>query len=237
MQFADNQVEHFAADRGHARRGNLGAHFARGAHRAQDGPAGQSQSRPPQLEPAHARPPPAPTVLRCVITSMAFRSSAGVVNPRLMPVVMMPVPIGLVRTSKSPGARVGVGHHAARRNHPCDSEPINRLWILDRVAAEQDAFRFLDLFRAATQDLVHRLERHNIGRHAHDVQRCKRSPAHGINVGQRVGRGDLAVPMRIVDDRREEIRGLHERAIAVNAIHPGVVPGGRADQEISILQQ
>ena len=75
--------------------------------------------------------------------------------------------------------------------------------------------------------------RHQINRHPHEVERRERTAAHGIDVGQRIGRRDLPVGKRVVDDRREEIRRLHQRAVAVDAIHPGVVSGGRADQEIA----
>ena len=37
--------------------------------------------------------------------------------------------------------------------------------------------------------------------------------AHRVDVGERVGRGDAAEVVRIVDDRREEIDRLHEREI------------------------
>ena len=48
---------------------------------------------------------------------------------------------------------------------------------------------------------------------ADDVQRGERLTAHRVDVGQRVRRGDLPEQIRIVDDRREEVDGLHEREI------------------------
>ena len=48
---------------------------------------------------------------------------------------------------------------------------------------------------------------------------------------QRVGRGDLAVDERVVDDRREEIDGLHERRPALPPVHTRIVRGPEVDQD------
>ena len=47
----------------------------------------------------------------------------------------------------------------------------------------------------------------------------------------RVGGGDLAVDVRVVDDRREEIDGLHERRSALPPIHTRIVRGPEVDQD------
>ena len=59
----------------------------------------------------------------------------------------------------------------------------------------------------------------------------KRFATHRINIAQRVRRGDLTVGKRIVHDRREEIHGLHERAIAVQPEHTRIVRGPIVDQD------
>jgi hypothetical protein len=60
-------------------------------------------------------------------------------------------------------------------------------------------------------------------------QRCERLAAHGVNVAQRVGCGDLAESVRVVDDGSEEIDGLHQRLIGRDLIHSGVVGVVEAD--------
>jgi len=40
--------------------------------------------------------------------------------------------------------------------------------------------------------------------------------AHGVNIAERVGGGNLAESEWIVDDRREKIHGLHQREIIVD---------------------
>ena len=44
-----------------------------------------------------------------------------------------------------------------------------------------------------------------------DGERGERPAAHRVDVGQRVGRGDRAVVLRVVHHRREEVHRLHER--------------------------
>ena len=55
--------------------------------------------------------------------------------------------------------------------------------------------------------------------------------AHRVDVGERVGRGDPAEVIRVVDDRREEVDRLHERELVGELEHRGVVGGGGADEQ------
>ena len=73
-----------------------------------------------------------------------------------------------------------------------------------------------------------------IGRHAHDVERGERTAAHCKYVGERVGRGDLAVGERIVHDRSKEIGRLHEGAVAIETENAGVIGGRGTDEDIAI---
>ena len=54
-------------------------------------------------------------------------------------------------------------------------------------------------------------------------KRRERAAAHGVDVAQRVGCGDLAVDERVVDDRREEIDRLHDRRAVIPPVHTGIV--------------
>ena len=69
---------------------------------------------------------------------------------------------------------------------------------------------------------------------ADDVQRGERLAAHGVDVGQRVRRGDLSEEVRVVDDRREEVDRLHEREIVGQHEDPRVVEGLAPDEEARI---
>ena len=133
------------------------------------------------------------------------------------------------------GPRAGIRDHARRRDEAGHGEAVNRLGIANGVAADERAAGAFRHRRAAAQDRGDDLRRDEIGGHAHDVQGGERSPAHGVNVRERIGRGDLAVGKRVVHDGREEIHRLHEGAIAADAVNARVVRGRRADEQIRII--
>ena len=95
-----------------------------------------------------------------------------------------------------------------------------------------DLARFL---KTAAQDGGDGFLGNQIGRHAHDVECGKRAAAHREDVGERVGRGDLAVGERVVDDRGEEIGRLHKGAVAIEAENAGVIGGRGTDEDVAIL--
>ena len=59
--------------------------------------------------------------------------------------------------------------------------------------------------------------------------------AHGIHIAQRIGGGDLAEDVRIVDDGGEEVDRLDERQLRRELIHAGVVGCVKADEHIGIM--
>ena len=65
-------------------------------------------------------------------------------------------------------------------------------------------------------------------RHADDGQREDRRRAHGVDVRQRVGRGDAAEVEGVVDHRHEEVGGRHQRLAVVQPPDRGVVGAFRA---------
>ena len=71
-------------------------------------------------------------------------------------------------------------------------------------------------------------------REAGDRERGQRTAAHRVDVADRVRRGDLAVDVRVVDDRREEIDRLHERRPALPPVHTRIVRGPEVDQDTVI---
>ncbi len=59
--------------------------------------------------------------------------------------------------------------------------------------------------------------------------------AHGVNVAQGIGGRDLAEGVRVVDDGREEIHGLHQRLRGRNFVHSGVVGCIKANQNVRVM--
>ena len=64
-----------------------------------------------------------------------------------------------------------------------------------------------------------------------DGQRGERASAHRVDVRQRIGAGDASVGDRVVDDRREEIDRLHQRALVIEPVHTRIVRGPVVDQD------
>ena len=88
---------------------------------------------------------PAPSAARAApALSVRIECHRGAISAvgddlRLSAVVRMPVPSGLVRTSRSPGRAAGVGEQPVGVHLADDREPEFRLRVVDRVAAEQQA--------------------------------------------------------------------------------------------------
>ena len=99
------------------------------------------------------------------------------------------------------------------------------------MMAQPTSPRFLE---AAAQNGGDRFSGNKVGRNAHDVQGSDRTTAHRKDIGERVGRGDLAVGERIVHDRGEEIGRLHEGAVAIETENAGVIGGGGTDEDVSV---
>ena len=112
-----------------------------------------------------------------------------------------------------PAARVGQ-HRVAGATMPGDRQAVLRLGVVDRVAADDRRRR-----------PPPRRRRRRAGSRAARPARASRAgrrrgsapmtgaAAHRVDVRQRVGRGDPAERVGVVDDRREEVDGLHERQV------------------------
>ena len=59
-----------------------------------------------------------------------------------------------------------------------------------------------------------------------------RPPAHGVDVRQRVGRGNLAKQKRVVDHRREEVDGLHKPQVLPYAEDARIVRGIEPHEQV-----
>lgn len=62
-----------------------------------------------------------------------------------------------------------------------------------------------------------------------------RPPAHGVDVRQRIGRGDLAKQKRVVDHRREEVDGLNEAQVIADAKDARIVGGIEPHEQVVVM--
>ena len=111
-------------------------------------------------------------------------------------------------------ARIGavILPHFVRMYKPGHGKPVFRLVVVDAVSAADDRAGFGAFFISAAQDLVHGFLWHGF-RYAHNVQRKLRLAAHRVDIGQRICRRDLSECIRIIRNRREEIKRLYNRTI------------------------
>ena len=70
---------------------------------------------------------------------------------------------------------------------------------------------------------------------ANERQRSQRLTTHGVDVAERVGGGDLAEDVGIVDDGSEEVDRLDERRLRRELIHAGIVGMIEADQNVRVV--
>ncbi len=82
---------------------------------------------------------------------------------------------------------------------------------------------------------MNHLDRHFFERHTDDGERENRLAAHRIHIRERVGRGDAAEVVGIIDDGREEIGGSDDRLLVVQPVYGSVV--ARFDPHQQILRQ
>ena len=144
------------------------------------------------------------------------------------------MPSGLVSTSASPGRaptlrmmRDGCTVPSATR--PNLGSGSSTLWP-PRMATPGLG----DLGRAALDDALEHVERQRVARKVDDVQGEQRPRAHGVDVAQRVGRGDTAPGEGVVDDGRDVVDRGHQRHVGADLIHGGVVRQRGADQGVRV---
>jgi hypothetical protein len=108
-------------------------------------------------------------------------------------------------------------------NEAQHDQAVDRLDGVDRMpAGDRDARLGADRFAPGGDALDH-VQRQSSDRHAEQGQGENRLPAHGVHVGNRIGRRDAAEVVGIVDDRHEKIGGRHDRLPVVELVDCGVL--------------
>ena len=140
-----------------------------------------------------------------------FRQDQGVAGPRLC---IIEYPVGM--------------------NIAQNSIAELRFLVLDRMAADDGYAGLGHLVDAALHDPFVDLVKIRACRKRRDVQGDQRLAAHGVDVGQRVGRRDRTEPVAIVHDRREEIRGQDHGNIVRDAVHARIVGVRSAHEHVRV---
>ena len=107
------------------------------------------------------------------------------------------------------------------------------LVVRNAVPAQNHAAGFVDLLRTALQDLFEVIEIAIRGIRQ-QRKRGDRLAAHGVDIAQRIGRGDGAERVRIVDNGGEKIDGLHQGELRRQLVHAGIVGRVKPYQHVFI---
>jgi hypothetical protein len=102
------------------------------------------------------------------------------------------------------------------------------------MSADDRAANLSGFFQTAAQNRRNRFRRNKIGWKSHEVQCGNRPTAHRENIGERIGRSDLSVSERVVNDGRKEVHGLNESAMSIQTINAGVIERARIHEDVAI---
>ena len=165
---------------------------------------------------------------------MAEATTSGPARSSFAAVVITPDPMGLVRTRAIPGPGSRVRQDMIRMGQAGDGEAVFRLGVLDGVTSHDGDAGLGRLLGSAAQHLLEDAPGQVVGE-GHDVQGGDGAGARRVDVAERVGGGNGAVVVGVVDHRREEVNRLHQRGIGAQPVDGGVVAGADADQQVGVL--
>ena len=154
--------------------------------------------------------------------------------PCLIAVEMTPVPRALVNSKRSPGWAPPLVNTRSGIDEAGDGISELGFFVADAVAAYHRATGFHHLREAAGEDLLQHFEV-AVGRETDVSQRGDGASAHGVDVAQSVGGGDLAESVGVVHDGGEEVDGLHQREAGSDLVNAGIIGVIEADQNVWIV--
>ena len=181
-----------------------------------------------------ARACAAAAALSVVITSIARSTSAASASPRLSAVATAPAPSGLVSTSASPSRPPALVSTARGSTTPVTASPYLG------SGSSIECPPTIEAPAAATASAPpRRISRSTSGPSVSSGKATRLSARHGpaahrVDVRERVGGGDAPERVRVVDDRREEVDGLHDRDVVAERDDAGVVGGVGGDEHARV---
>ena len=199
-----------------------------------DGPTGRSRSRRCRRGRRTRSISSAARRLRAAIERAAAARASGPARPIWPAKARMPVPSGLVNTSRSPGRAAALVAIRRGSTSAGDGEARLDLVVLDAMAADDGHAGLGHFVQSAAEDLAEDLVGEFSRGKADDRQRGQRPPAHRINVAERIGRRDLAERVGIIDRGREDVDRLYQGRMLIEQEHARVVAGRHSHQHAGI---
>ena len=108
-----------------------------------------------------------------------------------------------------------IRQHAPRIDHPRDGITELDLGIANAVPTYDRAPGLHHLRKAAGKNPLEHIEVALL-REAHHRKCGQRTSTHRIYIAQRIGGGDLSEGIWVIDNRREEVHGLHQRLVGAD---------------------
>ena len=102
------------------------------------------------------------------------------------------------------------------------------------MAPDQTGAGFHHLVMAAVQYFLQHSHIKVFGWKHHDIKGCQRSASHGIDIGNGVGSGDLAEPVRIVNRGCNKINSVDHGDFSSKPVNRGIISGLKTDQQVRI---
>ena len=142
---------------------------------------------------------------------------------------------GLGQEQDVAGFRAGVREHAGRIDLAGDGVAELHFVVAHGVAAEQRHAGLAQLVEPAGEDGGDDGGIEIALRKPCDGERGQRLPAHGVDVAEGVGGGNLAVRVRVVDDGREEVDRLDKGRPSRPGVNARIVGRAEIKQDPRIL--
>ena len=116
------------------------------------------------------------------------------------------------------------------------TETVLGLRIGNSVPTSHDSAGLCHRINATLEDaLAHRSGQ--VFREGGNRQREHGRPTHGINVGERIHGCDETVIVGVIDNRREEIDGLHQCHVGADLVDRCVIGFAQSDQQIGVMSK
>ena len=120
-----------------------------------------------------------------------------------------------------------LGENPIRVNESGNGKSVFQLVIFHAMPAQQHRSGFADLVDASLDDLPQDGKIHAFQREPHQIHGGFGLPAHGVDIAQGIGCGNLPEPVRVIHNGREKIHRLDQGQFVGYSIHSCIVGLGK----------
>ena len=159
---------------------------------------------------------------------------SGAASPTRLAVQISPTPSALVRRSLSPGRPVSLAVRRCGSTRPVTDRPYFTPVSAMECPPASVPLASATFFGTAAQDLPQHVQIHALGE-ADKIQCRFDLTAHGVDIAQGIGRGNLPEGIGVIDHRREEIHRLHQGNVLGDAVDGSIVPAVVANQKVGVF--